>query len=206
MSRMSVLPMVALIVAACSGTSPTSTPVAQSSPARSPLPTVAATHVAPTVALPTPFTSVLYPYSLTVPAGWAVGPALLRWDGASSPGHDEPIVDKFASGTSVSAFAYAAPVQSDLDTFVKDTIAFNVRDHGDTCVAPAPETTEPIQIGGEPAVLLSWNCGILINLALTVHNGTGFVWVMRNPSINAATDPTDRALFDALLGTVKFAP
>jgi hypothetical protein len=29
---------------------------------------------------------------------------------------------------------------------------------------------DPIDIGGEPGTLLSWDCGILINIPVTVHN------------------------------------
>ena len=73
-----------------------------------------------------------------------------------------------------------------------------------TCPATAPETTEPIQIGGQAGVLLSWNCGILINEALTIRNDTGFVFVMRDTGVQAATDPDDRAIFETLLDSVKF--
>lgn len=201
MSRCFALALgVVVFLAACAGPAVTSSP----SPA-----SVAATPVArpssvPTPALPVAFTSRVYGYSIVVPGGWAVGPAALHWDAASSPGHSDPVVDKFASPSDVSAFAFAGPVTVDLAGFVKATIAWTVRDHGDTCPATAPEKIEPIEIGGEPGMLLSWNCGILVNDAVLVRDGTGFVLVMRDPSVAAATDPADRALLEALLNSVKF--
>jgi hypothetical protein len=165
---------------------------------------VATVKPAATAASPVTFTSPLYGYTITLPPDWAVGAAILRWDGRSAPGHEEPTVDKFGGPPSASAWANAAPVTVDLDRFVKDNIAWTVRDHGDTCPATAPEKTEPIKIGGETGTLLSWDCGILINQALLVRNGTGYVFVMRDLAVQAATDPADRALLESLLNAVTF--
>jgi hypothetical protein len=101
-------------------------------------------------------------------------------------------------------FAHAAPETVDLDRFVKDNIAWTVRDHGDTCPAKRPETTEPIEIGDEPGMLLSWNCGILINQALAIRDRTGYVFVLRDTAVPAASDPADRALFQGILDSVTF--
>ena len=211
MSRNPLLFIVtAVALAACSGPSgaPSSAPASVLvTPAATQAPTTTPTvkPAAATAATPAPFTSLLYAYSLTLPAGWNVGAAMLRWDGASSPGHDDGSVDKFVSPGTVSAWGFTGPVSGDLDQFVRDNIAWTVRDHGDTCPATKPERTESIQIGGETGVLLSWNCGILINEALLVRDATGFVFVMRDPAIQAATDAADRALFEALLNSVTFA-
>jgi hypothetical protein len=206
MSSKLVLSFVALVfVAACSGSSvtPSSPPVTAPSAASEPPSAVAATP-GPPWAAPTPvtFTSPLYAYSVTLPAGWNVGAAMLRWDGASAPSSDASQVDKFASPGPLSVFGFAAPLKSDLDAFVKDNIAWVVRDHGDTCPARTPENTERVKIGGEDGVLLSWDCGILINQALLIHRGNGYVFVMRDPDVHAATDANDRAILDALLGSV----
>ena len=211
MSNRPVLCFVALVfVAACSGSSvspslaPASMPAtaAASQPPSAALATPGVTLSPPADSTPVTFTSPLYSYSITLPAGWSVGAAMLRWDGASAPGNDDGTVDKFVSPSTVSTFAFAGPIRADLDQFVKDNIAWTVRDHGDTCPATAPETTEPIQIGGEDGMLLSWNCGILINQALAIRDGTGFVFVMRDPGVQAATDATDRALLEDLLNSV----
>lgn len=203
-----VLSFVALVtVAACSGTSasPSSAPSSvQAAPEATQAPSsVAATPAATPTATPVGFTSPLYGYSITLPASWSVGAARLPWDGASAPGDDFSTVDKFISPATVSVFAFAGPVTTDLDQLVKANIAWTVRDHGDTCPAPAPETTEPIQIGGEDGMLLSWNCGILINQALAIRDSTAFVFVMRDPGVQAATDATDRVLLEDLLNSVK---
>lgn len=198
-----------LVVAACSGTSagPSSGPASVLVTAAASLPSAA---VATPVTTPSPsatstpltYTSQLYGYSIALPAGWSVGSARTRWDGASAPGDDFTSVDRFASPATVSVFGYAGPVTTDLDQFVDDTIAWTVRDHGDTCPAAAPEATEPIQFGGEDGMLLSWDCGILINQALLIRDGTGFVFVMSDPGVQAATDATDRALLEGLLDSV----
>ncbi len=65
-----------------------------------------------------------------------------------------------------------------------------------------PEVQDQIEIGGQPAVLLGWNCGILINLAITVHNGTAYVFGFRDPAVNAPSDQADRGAFLALLKSV----
>ena len=211
MSRKPILSFVALLaLAACSGGSgaPSSAPASVLvTPGATQAPSVAPTAkpAAATGATPVAFTSLVYGYSVTLPAGWNVGAAMLHWDGASSPGHLDSSVDKFVSPATVSAWGYAGPVTGDLDQFVKDNIAWNVRDHGDTCPAAKPEKNEPIQIGGEAGVLLSWNCGLLINEALLVRDDTGFVFVLRDPEVPAATDPADGALFKALLDSVTFA-
>ena len=67
-----------------------------------------------------------------------------------------------------------------------------------------PESQDPIEIGGEPGVLSSYDCGILINTAVTVHDGVAYVFGFRDPAVHAATSPDDRALFIALLESVKF--
>ena len=170
-----------------------SLPIVSTTPTAAPQPSVQAT--------PTAFTSPIYGYSLTLPPDSSVGPAMLRWDGTSRVGHDDPIVDKFTGPGSESFFAFAAPFAGTLDAFAKAQIMATARYHGDTCPRP-PEANEPIQIAGGPGVFLAWNCGILINEVVTVRNGMAFSMVARDPAIQAATDPADRALFDQLLSTL----
>jgi hypothetical protein len=208
MSKKPVLTFVALVaVAACSGpsASPSSAPASAAvTAAASQAPSVAvATPTTSVAASPSTFTSPLYGYTLTLPAGWSAGAAIFRWDGRSAAGHEEPEVDKFGGPPSASAWAFAAPVKLDLDGFVQDRIEANAREHGDTCPA-TPEVNEPIQIGGEPGVFLAWNCGILINQALIVHEGIGFCMLLRDLKVQAATDDADRALLEDLLNSVTF--
>ena len=208
-SRNVVLAFVALLaVAACSGSSvgPASPPTGAAAASQAPSVAAATSGPSPTAAAaetPSSFTSPLYGYSLTLPPGWRAGPAVFRWDGKTAAGHEEPEVDKFGGPPSATAWAFAGPVTLDLAGFVQDRIDANVRDHGDTCPAP-PEVNEPIQIGGEPGVFLAWNCGILINQAVIVHQGVGFCMVMRDRAVQAATDAGDRAIHKTLLDSVVF--
>jgi hypothetical protein len=210
-SNKPVLSMVALVaVAACSGpniapsgpASAAATPVGSSSPSM-PVETPGPEPTALPVGTPSRFTSPLYGYTLTLPAGWTAFAAMLRWDGTSQPSHDDVEVDQFSGATSASAWAFAGPVTFDLAGFVQDRIKANARDHGDTCPA-TPEVNEPIEIGGEIGILLGWNCGILINQAVIVHDGVGFTLVVRDPDVHAATDVDDRVLLEALLDSVMF--
>ena len=59
-------------------------------------------------------------------------------------------------------------------------------------------------MGGQPGVLLAYNCGILINIAATVHHGVGYWFAFRDPAVAAATDPADHAAFMDILRSVQF--
>jgi hypothetical protein len=154
---------------------------------------------------PVLFESATYHYSVRLPIGWSAKPATTAWDGSGVPVHGDPVTDSFGGPTAASAaaFAFAAPTTQILSAYVASAIADNFKFHGDTCPAK-PEVVEPITIGGEPGTLVGWNCGILINVAATVHGGTGYHFVFRDPAVAAATDPTDKATFAALLSSVTF--
>jgi len=94
-------------------------------------------------------------------------------------------------------------MSSDLSGYATEVIARNAKFHGETC-PPKPESTEQTTVGSEPSAFIAWNCGILINLAVTLHQGTGYEFVFRDPGVHQATDPTDRATFDSILGSVSF--
>ena len=103
----------------------------------------------------------------------------------------------------MTATGVAAPSDETLAASTDALIAATVKYHGDTC-PPTPEAQDPINIGGDPGMLVAWNCGILINIAVTVPNGVGYQFLWRNPAVHAATDPTDRATFLAMLESVQF--
>jgi hypothetical protein len=151
---------------------------------------------------PTVFTSPLYGYTVTVPAGWISAPAILRWDGKRQSGPDAES-DKFAGPESLSAWGFAGPFSGDLAGFVTDRIAANARDHADTCPVDALEINEPLQIGGQRWVLLGWNCGALINQAVTVRSGVAYAFIFRDLTVRAASDPADRAIFQSILDSVE---
>ena len=206
-----ILSLVALplALAACSTTGPAATHAATTSPSAQPASTGGAPTTAPTprpTVVPTAsaFTPALYGYELTVPAGWYAAPAIFKWDGASAPGDGDPTVDRLGGPGKASAFVFAAPTTSSLDGLVRDTIKWTVRDHGDTCPATTPDVTEPIRFGGEQAMFLGWNCGILINQVVAVHDGMAYTMVVRDPGVAAATDAADRALLEQLLNSVVF--
>jgi hypothetical protein len=206
----------ALVFAACTGGSsapPPSSPVLPASPATTPpeasamattSPATAASTAKPSASTgPTSFTSTTYEYSLTLPDGWKVVEASAPWDGTGAPAFAAPEQDKFAGPTAATAAGLAAPTTQDLAGYVRERIAAIFKDHGDTC-PPVPEIKDPIEIGGEPGMLLGWDCGILINNAVTVHEGVGYMFGLRDPGIHAASYPGDRAIFMELLKSVRF--
>jgi len=218
--RAATLLAATLVLVACSAASPAGSPSAPAVTAapsivvtRSPVASVvAATPVpatpAPSTAAspaagPISFTSPIYGYSLTVPAGWTVIAASAAWDGTGAPFHDVPEADQFIAPGGESAWFFGAPTTKDLTGRVKESIAANAAAHGNTCPA-VPEINDPIKIGSEPGRLLGYDCGILINNGLSVHKGVAYLFGFRDTSVHAATDPADRAAFLALLATVKY--
>jgi hypothetical protein len=127
-------------------------------------------------------------------------PAWSPRTGASLPSW----VDQFRSGSTAAAWAVATRWKRDLAAYTRFLTGWNVRYHGDTC-PPKPRTRNPITVGGQPGTLLAYNCGILINVAATVHGGIGYMFVFRDPGVAAATDPTDRATFLKILRSVQFS-
>ncbi len=212
---------VALALAACAAGSPaapTATPGPSSlaaasleatpSPAASAVATPKPVTPAPSVvpsgsAGPTKFTSAIYRYSLTVPVGWTTIQATAAWDGKGAPFHDVPQADQFVGPAAASAWFFGAPTAKDLAARVKESIAANAAEHGNTCPA-VPNAQSNVKIGNEPAVLLAFDCGILINNAIAVHKGKAYLFGFRDPAVHAASDPADRAAFLALLESVRF--
>jgi hypothetical protein len=151
---------------------------------------------------PTRFTSPLYHYGVTIPAGWISAEAFIPWDGKRQPGPDAD-VDRFVGPGQLSAFGFAGPFKGGLAAFVNDRIAANAHDQADTCPRRRPDSNEPLQIGSQRWVLLGWNCRALINQALTVRAGIAYAFTFRDLGIDAASDPTDRALFQSILDSVE---
>ena len=130
-------------------------------------------------------------------------PATTRWDGASGVKSDSPEVDIWTSPGTASAWESSAPFAGDLKSYVAKTMADTAKYHGDTCTAP-PETQEQVTVGGESGILIGYNCGILINLAVTVHDGVGYTFGFRDPAVQAAAEPADHALLVGLLESLQF--
>jgi hypothetical protein len=149
------------------------------------------------------FTSDTYGYTVTLPAQWTSKQAQKAWDGQVGLSSDSAEVDQFIGTYNASSWAAAAPSQLDLEAYTADMIAMNAREHGDTCPAK-PEASHPVTIGGDDGIVLEYNCGILINLAAAVHDGVGYQFGFRDPTVQAASDPTDQATFVAILESMQF--
>lgn len=186
------------------GCAASSVPAAPSPSRASPVPFDATPTAAARASVgTTTFTSTTYGYSLMVQTGWTTVQASMAWDGNEAAFHDVPQADQFVGPAAASSWAVAAPTLKDLAGYVKERIAANAAVPGGRCPA-TPDAEDPIEIGGEPGTLLAWNCGILINSAVTVHDGIGYAFGFRDPSVHAATDPTDRAILLELLESVGF--
>ena len=207
--RAAALLATALLINGCasgSASSPsvTALDVTTPAPVASAVSATPAPSVAPSpAASPNSFTSNTYGYSVTVPGGWKVIQATATWDGKGAPFHDVPEADQFIGPKVASAWFFGAPTTKDLAGKVTESIAANAAGHSNTCPA-VPDVNDPIEIGGQPGVLIGYDCGILINTGITVHKGVAYLFGFRDPAVHAATDPTDRAVFLELLKSVKF--
>jgi len=153
------------------------------------------------------FTSKLYAYSISVPPGWTATGAGTRWSGIGSPTVQDITVDLIDSPDAVHGAAvlvFAAPTSKSLAAYVAAGIATNYVVHRQDGCPEQPESVESVTVGGEPAKFVSWNCGVLINVAFTVHAGQGYWFVFRDYGVHAATDPVDKGTFTAMRASVRF--
>lgn len=142
---------------------------------------------------------------MTLPAGWTAVQAHSRWDGKIGLDYASASVDRFIGTSMAGSWGVAAPWKRSLAADTTYVIRWNYLYHRNTCPASArPESRSPVTIGGQAGVLLAYNCGILINLAATVHHGFAYWFVFRDPGVNAATDPADHATFLGMLHSVRF--
>jgi hypothetical protein len=165
-----------------------------------------ATTISPSssVVAPTSFTSPEYGYRISLPAGWTSTQAYSKWDGKTELSVDSFDVDRFLGPASAVSFATAVRWTRGLASYVRFLIASTVRYHSDTC-PKRPKRQTGIVIGGTPGLLLEYNCGILINEAAAVRHEVGYVFVFKDDGVvDAASDPTDHAVFVQMLGSVKF--
>ena len=151
---------------------------------------------------PTVFRSPLYRYSIMVPTGWSATPATTRWNGESQPSLG-PNVDQVA-GPHLIVLGYSGPFGGNLTAFVQDRIAANTRDHSDTCPSNALQLNQPTTIGGEPGVVLGLNCGARIDQVITVHDGVGYAFTIRDTAFSSTLDPQDFAVAKSMLDSLVF--
>ena len=151
-------------------------------------------------------TSRHYGYTETLPAGWRLArQATRQWNGTGGPGYDRPVVDLFAGPRGVQAWAYAAPTKKRLQSYTTAVIRAARAAH--PC-AP-PQIDQAIRIGGAPARLVGMQCpagsGFLVEIAVTVHNGTGFVFASQPaPGTTRADQPA--AAFRKFLAGIRLPP
>ena len=148
-------------------------------------------------------TSRHYHYAEALPAGWRLaGQATQRWDGTGSPGDQDPQSDLFLGPGGVEAWAMAAPTRENLAAYTTTVIWASNNVHG--CPVPVTQPSQAITVGGAPARLLAFQCpagsGFLVELAVTVHDGTGFVFGSQNRS---GTKASDRAAFREWLAGIQ---
>jgi hypothetical protein len=176
---------------------------ATSGPSASPAPSPAATASTPAAARI--FTSRHYSYTEALPAGWySNGSATQQWDGTGAPGDEDSVVDLFHGPGGVEAWAVAAPTTESLRAYARGTIRAAAAAH--PCPA-TPQTDQAITIGGVPARLLSMQCppgsGFLVETAVTIHDGTAFVFASQDPS-GTGSQSADRAAFRKFLASIQF--
>lgn len=189
------LSMIALLAGcASSATTGPSAPPAQSAVAAASTPAAARL-----------FTSRHYGYTEALPAGWLSDvQATQQWDGTGAPGYEDNVVDLFQGPGGVQAWVLAAPTKENLTAYTRTTI--QASNAGHQC-PPATQTSQAITIGGAPARLLAFQCppgsGFLVELAVTIHDGTAYVFASQNSS-GTGSQSADRAAFRNFLAGIRF--
>jgi hypothetical protein len=186
------------VVTSCSGTGSSS-----SAPISSKAATTPSSRSASQSTAPGRFASATYGYSVTPPVSWTSAQATSKWDGKTGLTIASPEVDKFENGSAEVVWGVATPWKGDLAAWTTFSIDWTNQFHGDSCTAE-PAARTPITIGGQPGVLLAYDCGVLINIGATVHSGVGYWFTLKDEAVQAASDPTDHATFLRLLGSVQF--
>jgi hypothetical protein len=148
--------------------------------------------------------SKTYRYTVTVPAGWTTTQAFEKWDGESELDGTSAAADLLGQPSDTKGvWVAAAPSKRTLEADVAYAITWTDHYHGDYC-PPQPNSRSPITVGGQPGVLLRYNCGILVNVAVTVDRGVEYWFNFIDRSMAAAADPADTATFTSMLTSVRF--
>ena len=150
-------------------------------------------------------TSREYGYTEALPAVWRLArQATRQWDGKGAPGYETRVVDLFQGPGSLQAWAIAAPTNKNLAAYTSATIRASHLAH--PCPA-VPQTDQAITIGGAPARLLGMQCapgsGFLVEIAVTVHHGTAFVFASQHQPGTPVHYPADRAAFRRFLAGIR---
>lgn len=110
-------------------------------------------------------------------------------------------MDLFQGPGGVEAWATTAPTKENLAAYTRTT------------TEPSPPRTharqprQPTRPSRSPAQPLSMQCppgsGFLVELAVTSHDGTAFVFASQNPS-GTGSQSADRAAFRTFLASIRF--
>ena len=203
-ARLVGLSLAALLLCAACGSDSPGAASSSSQPTSSTSPSAGSSVIASAVVEssapgPTTYTAKYYGYTVTLPVGWSAYDAQGLWDGVSDPGHDELVVDRFLGPDVALAWGFAAPTTSDLSAYAAARAVSDASFHQ----CPAEPATVSITIDGEPGLLQTKNCGILVMSAVTIHNGTAFSLYMQDSSVQAASDPVDEAIFRNMIASLQ---
>ena len=151
------------------------------------------------------FTSREYGYTEALPAVWRLArQATRQWDGTGAPGYETPVVDLFQGPGSLQAWVLAAPTNKNLAAYTATVIR---ESHANHPCPVRPQTNQAITIGGAPARLLGMQCapgsGFLVEIAVTVHHGTAFVFASQHQPGTPVHYPADRAAFRRFLAGIR---
>jgi hypothetical protein len=148
------------------------------------------------------FVSKRYHYSIVLPAAWTETPASTGWQGG--PPFDSTtevdLFDKLSDGRSMAVAARSIPR------------AFTLRKWATTYVrAAVPSFCKKSRgyrtttLGDAPALAFTAHCEVHdITLALSVHGGQGYTFILASPSFYAAGD--DGAIFETSRRSFRFVP
>ena len=152
-------------------------------------------------------TSRHYGYTEALPASWRLArQAAQRWNGQGSPGDGDSVVDLFRGPRGVEAWAFSTPTKASLAAYTATVIQ---ESHANHPCPVRPQTNQAITLGGAPARLLTMQCapgsGFLVEIVVTVHHGTAFVFGSQNPFKFGSQNPrkADRAAFHNFLDGIR---
>ena len=150
-------------------------------------------------------TSRHYGYTEALPPGWRLASqATQRWNGQGSPGDGDSVVDLFRGPRGVEAWAFSTPTKASLAAYTATVIQ---ESHANHPCPVRPQTNQAITIGGAPARLLGMQCapgsGFLVEIAVTVHHGTAFVFASQHQPGTPVHYPADRAAFRRFLAGIR---
>ena len=149
------------------------------------------------------FSSPHYGYTVALPAGWSAQGAQ-PWDGPGSRGLGRDGVDVFRGPPYVAAWAFAAPRPPSLAGYASAA----ARAAAQLPCPAVPRIDQQLTIGGAAASLIGMSCpsqgGVFMLTAAATHKQTALVFVFEDSSGVKAAEHADRAVFGALLASIRF--